>query len=234
MSEGYLQVIDEIKKEIKSQRLSIVLKANSSMICMYWNIGNIILKMQNEEGWGTKVIDRISKDIKDAFPDMKGFSPRNIKYMRKFAEEWTDFQIVQQVAAQIPWRSNLILLDRIENSEDRIWYANKALEYGWSSNILDLQIQGRLLDRVGRSVNNFEVALPPDDSDMANHIFKDPYLFDFLGTDIPRREVEIEQQLTDHIQKFLLELGQSLLLLVGRYIWRWEDKIFILTCYFTI
>lgn len=217
MSEGYLQVIDEIKKEIKSQRLSIVLKANSSMICMYWNIGNIILKMQNEEGWGTKVIDRISKDIKDAFPDMKGFSPRNIKYMRKFAEEWTDFQIVQQVAAQIPWRSNLILLDRIENSEDRIWYANKALEYGWSSNILDLQIQGRLLDRVGRSVNNFEVALPPDDSDMANHIFKDPYLFDFLGTDIPRREVEIEQQLTDHIQKFLLELGQGFAF-VGRQV----------------
>lgn len=217
MSEGYLQVIDEIKKEIKSQRLSIVLKANSSMICMYWNIGNIILKMQNEEGWGTKVIDRISKDIKDAFPDMKGFSPRNIKYMRKFAEEWTDFQIVQQVAAQIPWRSNLILLDKIENVEDRIWYANKTLEYGWSSNILDLQIQGRLLERVGRSVNNFEIALPPDDSDMANHIFKDPYLFDFLGTDIPRREVEIEQQLTDHIQKFLLELGQGFAF-VGRQV----------------
>lgn len=217
MSEGYLQVIDEIKKEIKSQRLSIVLKANSSMICMYWNIGNIILKMQNEEGWGTKVIDRISKDIKDAFPDMKGFSPRNIKYMRKFAEEWTDFQIVQQIAAQIPWRSNLILLDKIGNSEERIWYANKALEYGWSSNILDLQIQGKLLDRVGKSVNNFEVALPPVDSDMANHIFKDPYLFDFLGTDIPRREVEIEQQLTDHIQKFLLELGQGFAF-VGRQV----------------
>lgn len=187
------------------------------MICMYWNIGNIILKMQDEEGWGTKVIDRISKDIKDAFPDMKGFSPRNIKYMRKFAEEWTDFQTVQQVAAQIPWRSNLILLDKIEKVEDRIWYANKALEYGWSSNILDLQIQGRLLDRVGRSVNNFEIALPPDDSDMANHIFKDPYLFDFLGTDIPRREVEIEQQLTDHIQKFLLELGQGFAF-VGRQV----------------
>ena len=217
MSEGYLQVIDEIKKEIKNQRLSIVLKANSSMICMYWNIGNIILKMQNEEGWGTKVIDRISKDIKDAFPDMKGFSPRNIKYMRKFAEEWADFQIVQQVAAQIPWRSNLILLDKLKNPEERIWYANKALEYGWSSNILDLQIQGKLLDRVGKSVNNFEVALPPDDSDMANHIFKDPYLFDFLGTDIPRREVEIEQQLTDHIQKFLLELGQGFAF-VGRQV----------------
>lgn len=217
MSEGYLQVIDEIKKEIKNQRLSIVLKANSSMICMYWNIGNIILKMQNEEGWGTKVIDRISKDIKDAFPDMKGFSPRNIKYMRKFAEEWADFQIVQQVAAQIPWRSNLILLDKLKNPEERIWYANKALEYGWSSNILDLQIQGKLLDRVGKSVNNFEIALPPDDSDMANHIFKDPYLFDFLGTDIPRREVEIEQQLTDHIQKFLLELGQGFAF-VGRQV----------------
>lgn len=187
------------------------------MICMYWRIGNIILKMQDDEGWGTKVIDRISKDIKDTFPDMKGFSPRNIKYMRKFAEEWTDFQFVQQVAAQIPWRSNLVLLDKLKNSEERIWYANRALEYGWSSSILDLQIQGKLLERAGKSVNNFEMALPPVDSDMASHIFKDPYLFDFLGTDIPRKEVEIEKQLTDHIQKFLLELGQGFAF-VGRQV----------------
>ena len=187
------------------------------MICFYWNLGNSILKKQKEEGWGTKVIDRISHDIKEIFPDMKGFSPRNIKYMRKFADTWKDYEIVQRVAAQIPWRSNIVLLDKLSNQESRIWYAKKTLEHGWSSNILDLQIQSRLIERQGKSVNNFNIALPPAESDMANHIFKDPYLFDFLGTDIPRREVEIEKKLTEHIQKFLLELGQGFAF-VGRQV----------------
>ena len=102
MSDTYTQFIEEIKNKICSQRISVVLKANASMICLYWNIGNAILQKQWEEGWGSKVIDRISQDIKDIFPDMKGFSPRNIKYMRKFADTWKDFEIVQQVAAQIP------------------------------------------------------------------------------------------------------------------------------------
>lgn len=217
MGEAYLKFIDEIKNEIQSQRISVVLKANASMICLYWNIGNAILKKQKEEGWGTKVIDRISHDIKAIFPDMKGFSPRNIKYMKKFADTWKDYEIVQQVAAQIPWRSNIVLLDKLSDQDSRIWYAKKTLEHGWSSNILDLQIQSRLIERQGKSVNNFNIALPPADSDMANHIFKDPYLFDFLGTDIPRREVEIEKKLTEHIQKFLLELGQGFAF-VGRQV----------------
>lgn len=208
MSDTYMKFIEEIKERICSQRISVVLKANASMICLYWNIGNAILQRQWEEGWGRKVIDRISQDIKDVFTDMKGFSPRNIKYMRKFADIWRDFEIVQQVATQIPWRSNIVLLDKLSDQNSRIWYAKKALEYGWSSNILDLQIQGKLIERNGKSVNNFDTELPPTDSDMANHIFKDPYLFDFLGTDIPRREIEIERKLTEHIQKFLLELGQ--------------------------
>lgn len=209
MSDSYLDFIEKIKKEIQNQRLKVVLNANSSMICLYWNIGKAILQKQEEEGWGAKVIDRMAKDLKEAFPDMSGFSPRNIKYMRKFAECWPDFEIVQQVAAQIPWRTNLKLIDKLSTQEERIWYAQKTIENGWSSNVLDFQIQSRLLERTGKSVNNFPVALPPADSDMADQIFKDPYLFDFLGTDMPRREVEIERQLTEHIQNFLLELGQG-------------------------
>ena len=187
------------------------------MICLYWNIGKAILKKQGEEGWGTRVIDRMAKDLKDEFPDMSGFSPRNIKYMRKFAECWPDFEIVQRVVAQIPWRTNRMLLDKLDNQESRIWYACKTLENGWSSTILELQIQSGLMERSGKSINNFPTALPPVDSDMANQIFKDPYLFDFLGTDMPRREVEIERQLTEHIQKFLLELGQGFAF-VGRQV----------------
>ncbi len=148
---------------------------------------------------------------------MSGFSPRNIKYMRKFAESWADFEFVQQVVAQIPWRTNRMLLDKLDSEESRIWYAHKAIENGWSSNVLELQIQSGLMERSGRSVNNFTAALPPADSDMVDQVFKDPYLFDFLGTDMPRREVEIERQLTEHIHSFLLELGQGFAF-VGRQV----------------
>lgn len=132
MSDNYLQFIEEIKNEIRRQRVSVVLNANSSMICLYWNIGKAILEKQENEGWGAKIIDRMAKDLKDAFPDMSGFSPRNIKYMRKFAECWPDFEIVQRVVAQLPWRTNIKLLDKLNNVESRIWYAYKTLENGWS------------------------------------------------------------------------------------------------------
>ena len=217
MSDAYLKFIDEVKLEIQKQRISVVLNANSSMICLYWNIGRGILKKQEEEGWGAKIIDRMAKDLKDAFPEMSGFSPRNIKYMRKFAESWPDFEIVQRVVAQIPWRTNISLMDKLKDEESRIWYAYKVIENGWSKTILDLQIESRLMERTGRSVNNFPAALPQADSDMVNQVFKDPYLFDFLGTDMPRREIEIERQLTEHIQSFLLELGQGFAF-VGRQV----------------
>lgn len=217
MSDSYFQFIEKIKNTIQQQRISVVLNANASMICLYWNIGQAILQKQLDEGWGAKVIDRMAADIKTAFPEMSGFSPRNIKYMRKFAQCWPDFKFVQQVVAQIPWRTNRMLLDKLDDQESRIWYAQKAIENGWSSAVLDLQIQNDLMNRSGKAVNNFPAALPPADSDMANQVFKDPYLFDFLGTDMPRREVEIERKLTEHIQNFLLELGQGFAF-VGRQV----------------
>ena len=217
MGDSYLEFIEKIKTEIQKQRVSVVMNANAGMICLYWNIGRDILAKQEEEGWGTKIIDRMAKDLKEAFPDMSGFSPRNIKYMRKFAQCWPDYEIVQRVVAQIPWRTNISLMDKLKTEEERIWYAGKTIENGWSKAILELQIQNRLMERTGKTVNNFPAALPPLDSEMVNQVFKDPYLFDFLGTDMPRREVEIERQLTEHIQNFLLELGQGFAF-VGRQV----------------
>lgn len=217
MDEAYFRFIEEIKNEIKNRRISVVLSANSSMICMYWNIGRAVLEKQNQQGWGTKVIDRMAKDLKEAFPEMSGFSPRNIKYMRKFADCWKDYSIVQRVVAQLPWRTNISLLDKLPDEESRLWYAYKAIENGWSKNILDIQIETKLKERTGKAINNFPNTLPPMDSDMVAQNFKDPYLFDFLGTDMPRREVEIEKKLTEHIQKFLLELGQGFAF-VGRQV----------------
>ena len=119
MGDGYLEFINEIKEKIKKQRVTIVLIANSSMICLYWSIGKAILEKQEKEGWGAKVIDRMAQDLNDAFPDMSGFSPRNIKYMRKFAECWPNYEIVQQVVAQLPWRTNLKLMDKLDCRESR-------------------------------------------------------------------------------------------------------------------
>jgi predicted nuclease of restriction endonuclease-like (RecB) superfamily len=209
MPEGYAAFFTGVKERIARERIKAVLSANSAMVLMYWDIGHAILERQRKEGWGAKVIDRLSYDLKKAFPDMTGFSPRNLKYMRKFAESWQERSIVQEVLAQITWYHNLALLEKADDAKIRLWYANKTLEYGWSRNILAIQIATHLHERQGKAINNFPAALPPADSDMAAQIFKDPYIFDFLGTADPRREAELEQKLIDHIQQFLLELGQG-------------------------
>lgn len=217
LPESYVGFLIEIKEQIKQERLKAVISANSALVMMYWNIGRSILNRQNSEGWGTKVIDRLSVDLKDEFPEMTGFSARNLKYMRKFAESWQDSSIVQEVLAQISWYHNLALLEKLKDEQLRLWYAHKSIENGWSRNILAVHIKSKLHQRIGQSANNFEVTLPPDDSDMANQIFKDPYLFDFLGTAEIRKESELENKLIEHLEKFLLELGQGFAF-VGRQV----------------
>ncbi|MEQ8189330.1 MAG: PDDEXK nuclease domain-containing protein [Candidatus Eremiobacterota bacterium] len=217
LPDTYFNVLKDIKEKITATRLRTILSANTELILLYWDIGRLILQKQDEEGWGTKVIDRLSYDLREAFPDMKGFSPRNLKYMRSLAGAWSDRSIVQRVVAQIPWRSNIALLDKLKSSEERLWYAERTLEFGWSQPVLIVQIESRLHERTGKAVTNFPATMPPADSDMAVQIFKDPYVFDFLGTGDFRRETELEQQLINHIQKFLLELGAGFAF-VGRQV----------------
>ncbi len=217
MPEAYPVLLSGIKAIVVRERLKAVMSANATLVLMYWEIGRAILERQQTEGWGARVIDRLSHDLKAAFPDMSGFSPRNLQYMRKFAEAWPDRAIVQRTVAQLPWRSNLTLLDKLKDPAIRFWYAQKALELGMGKDMLSIQIETRLYERQGKAINNFQIALPPSDSDMAAQVFKDPYLFDFLGTADPRREAELEQKLIDHIQQFLLELGQGFAF-VGRQV----------------
>jgi predicted nuclease of restriction endonuclease-like (RecB) superfamily len=217
MPEGYSALLGGLKDRISHERIKVVLSANAAMVLLYWDIGRTILDRQHQDGWGAKVIDRLSHDLKTAFPDMTGFSPRNLKYMRTFAQAWPDRVIVQRTVAQLPWRSNLTLLDKLSDPETRLWYAKKALELGMGKDMLVIQIETRLHERQGKAINNFNIALPPVDSDMTAQIFKDPYVFDFLGTADPRREAELEQKLIDHIQQFLLELGQGFAF-VGRQV----------------
>ncbi len=213
----YAAWLADLKARIQQQRLRVVLASNAVMVLLYWDIGRSILDKQDVQGWGSRVIDRLAADLREAFPEMKGFSPRNLKYMRAFAAAWPDPEIVQQSVAQLSWRHNLALLEKLRSPDDRLWYAAKTLEYGWSSNILVLQIEAQAHRRQGKAQTNFPATLPPPDSDMAVQVFKDPYLFDFLGTDAPRREAELEQGLVAHMQKFLLELGQGFAF-VGRQV----------------
>jgi predicted nuclease of restriction endonuclease-like (RecB) superfamily len=217
MPEGYISFIKQIKDTITQQRLKTFLAANTSMIMLYWKLGHAILEQQRNEGWGAKVIDRMSFDLKREFPDMSGFSPRNLKYMKRFAEEWPDVELVQRTVALIPWRSNITLLDKLKEPELRLWYAQRTIENGFGKDMLVFQIETQLHLRQGSAINNFDLALPPVDSDLTAQVFKDPYIFDFLGTADPRREAELEQKLIDHIQKFLLELGQGFAF-VGRQV----------------
>ena len=204
---GYLEVLAEIKGRIQGERLRTIMAANAAMVLLYWDMCRLILDRQDREGWGARVIDRLSADLRQAFPDMRGLSPRNLKYMRAFAAAWPDRAIVQEALAQITWYHNLALLEKLDRAEERLWYVHEAISHGWSRNVLVLQIEGRAHERQGKAVTNFPSALPPAESDMAAQVFKDPYLFDFLGTADPRREREVEQALIDHIQRFLLELG---------------------------
>jgi len=213
----YANLLAELKERIREERLRVVMTANAAMVMLYWDMGCAILERQQREGWGTKVIDRLSADLRREFPDMQGLSPRNLKYMRAFAVAWPDRQIVQEVLAQITWYHNIALLDKLDDPEARLWYARKVREEGWSRNMLVIQIERRLYERQGKAITNFPATLPPTDSDMAAQVFKDPYLFDFLGTAEPRREREVEQALVDHIQRFLLELGAGFAF-VGRQV----------------
>lgn len=189
------------------------------MILLYWEIGNAVLERQEERGWGAKVIDRLSRDLRDAFPDIRGFSVRNLKYMRAFAEAHPDDSIVQQLVAQIPWGHNVVLLDKVKDPEQRAWYVQQTLENGWSRAILVHQIETDLYGRqvAAAKITNFDLTLPPPQSDLAQQALKDPYLFDFLSLSKEAQERDLERGLLERIKDFLLELGAGFAFMGSQY-----------------
>lgn len=203
----YAGWLASLKSRIQSAQQRAALAVNRELVLLYWQIGQDILARQQAQGWGAKVIDRLARDLTAAFPGVKGFSPRNLKYMRAFAEAWPDAAIVQQAAAQLPWFHLCILLDKVKSPQDRAWYAARAVEHGWSRNILAMQIESRLHQRQGAAQTNFERHLPPHQSDLARNTLKDPYIFDFLDLGEAAQERDIESALVTHVTRFLLELG---------------------------
>lgn len=206
-STDYMKLLDGIKARVRSARLRAAVAVNSELVLLYWHIGRDILKRQMEQGWGAKVVDRLSMDLKREFPNIRGFSPRNLKYMRSFAEQWPVEAIVQTVSAQLSWSHNTVLLDKLKDAGMREWYARRAIEHGWSLDVLIHQIQSRLYERQGRALTNFSRTLPPEQSDLAREILKDPYDLEFLGLTSDADERATESGIVERIQRFLLELG---------------------------
>lgn len=203
----YTDWLASLKKRINGARQRALFAANEEQIRLYHDIGREILERQSRQGWGAKIIDRLSSDLREAFPEMKGFSSRNLKYMQVFARVCPELLIGQQSAAQLPWFHIVTLLTKVSDSAEREWYAGQTCQQGWPRTTLEVHIKNRLHQRQGAAITNFDQRLAVPHADMAAQILKDPYHFDFLGLGDEAHERDIENALVRHITRFLLELG---------------------------
>ncbi len=250
---GYAPLLADVKARVRTSQVRAALAASAEMIALYWQIGHLIARVQEKEGWGAGVIPRLAADLHAEFPEMEGFSERNLGRMITFAREYPDAfsilpqpvakleltsgdakvqqpvaqlsgseivpqavakladagsrPILQQVAAKLPWGHHVILIERVKNRADRLWYMQQAVAQGWSRSILAAQIAAKAHRASGKAITNFAATLPPAQSDLAQQALKDPYVFDFLALGLAARERELEQGLIEHIQKFLVALG---------------------------
>jgi predicted nuclease of restriction endonuclease-like (RecB) superfamily len=238
---NYGSFLREVKTRIQIAQIKANFAVNRELILLYWNIGRMVCTVQNSVGWGWKVIDKLSQDIKNDLPEIKGFSVTNIKRMTQFYREYSHFDIIspqpvgqlqtprleddkkspqpvgqnqeavdtsfQHLVTGLPWGHNILLMEKIKDKQKREWYMKQCLQQGWSRNILDIHIQNHSYEREGKATTNFDRTLPPIHSDMARQTLKDPYIFDFLTIATEFQERELECELINHLQEFLIELG---------------------------
>jgi predicted nuclease of restriction endonuclease-like (RecB) superfamily len=206
--DSYRELLESLKGRIRSSQIKAAIAVNHEMIRLYWQIGKEILSRLQAEKPRAMVVKRLAQDLKAEFPGMKGFSVRNLTYMRTFANAYPDIESsAQQVVASIPWGHNCALLDKVEAPEERIWYAHKIVEHGWSRAILLAQIETNLYQQQEGIINNFDRTLPPPQSEMAAEVLRDPYHFDFLTIAEDAKVQDIKTALVKHMRDFLLELG---------------------------
>lgn len=240
----YRSIFSDLKEKILYAQTKAVQSVNKELVLLYWEIGNTILRNQTQQGWGAKIIDSLSNDLKEAFPNMKGFSVRNLKYMRQFASTYPNVSIVQEILAQLSWYHNLTLIQKIKDDTIRKWYISKTIENGWSQSVLVHQIESDLYSRANHhKITNFTNTLASPHSELAQEALKDPYIFDFLLLSEKAKEKDIEKQLVKHITKFLLELGAGFAFVGNQYKIETENKEYFidllfyhlkLKCYFVI
>jgi predicted nuclease of restriction endonuclease-like (RecB) superfamily len=212
--EDYQRTLDALVERVRAARVRALRSVNQELVLLYRDIGQEILLRQEQEGWGAKVVDRLARDLRSLFPDM-GMSPRNLKYMRAFAKAWPDPEIVQGRLAQLSWWHQIALLEKLDDTESRLWYADRASKHGWTRDVLVHQIEGALHLREGKGLTNFDRTLPSPQSQTAQQLSRNPYIFGFLGLDEQATEREVERGLMAHVERFLLEMGEGFAV-VGR------------------
>lgn len=224
LPDSYPTLLEDIKIRIRESQIKAALAVNHELIRLYWWIGKEIVIRQTQEKWGSRVLERLCKDLQSSFPGLSGFSKSNLFRMRAFflsyanvAQPARQIETPPECCLGIPWWHNVILIEKVKNSIEREWYARKTVENGWSRNVLEMWIDSDLYHRQGKALNNFQKSLPSTQSDLAEQILKDPYSFDFLTIASEAREREIEDGLMNHLQKFLLELGSGFAF-VGRQV----------------
>ncbi|MDQ4490788.1 PDDEXK nuclease domain-containing protein [Sinomonas sp. ASV486] len=203
---GYADALASLKSQVRAAQHHAQRVVNTAMIELYWGIGRTILQRQETAPWGSKVLDRLASDLRAEFPHMKGFSRRNLYYMRAFAEAWPE-QIVQTPSAQITWSHNVVLLDKVPDHQTRLWYAAKTVQHGWSVAVLEHHILTRLHTRAGAAPNNLEARLPGEGTDLAREVAKDPLVLDFLGLTEEADERAMEEAMTLRMSQTLAEFG---------------------------
>ena len=215
-SSEYISIVENIKREIKAAQYRAAIHANVDMLLLYHDIGCVI---NEHKFWGNRFIDNLATDIRIDFPESKGYSVRNLKYMAKFAETYPNREFVQTVSAQIPWSHNIAIIEKVKDPEQRIWYIQKTAENGWSHNVLIHQIESGLYQRqvLVDKVSNFESRLPSPQSELAAQTMKDPYVFDFIPFREEMLERDIEKALVRDVTKLLLELGTGFAFLGNQY-----------------
>jgi predicted nuclease of restriction endonuclease-like (RecB) superfamily len=215
----YKETLFLIKQKIELAQQQAIISVNSNLLNLYWEVGNIILGKKKEQGWGAKVIDNLSRDITDFFPGIKGFSSRNLDYMTRFALTYRNYYDISEELSKVSWSHNIILMSKLKNEDERIWYMHQSIENGWSRSILNHQIEYGLYSRSAteEKVHNFPKVLPPVQSELAVQTLKDPYIFDFLTLSKDYKEKDLEEQLVKHITQFLLELGAGFAFIGRQY-----------------
>ncbi|GAA4466904.1 hypothetical protein GCM10023093_21790 [Nemorincola caseinilytica] len=223
----YSEIIELLKHKIRQARIQAVITVNAQMLNIYWEIGDTIAKQEQEEGWGKKIVETLAKDLKAEFPEMKGFSPRNIRYMRDFALAYPDFPILQAPPAKseinehmnnililqaglakLTWYHHVTLLDKVKDLKERQFYIDQTAKNGWSRDVMVHQIESGLYKRQGQITSNFKHTIAPNQSELVQQLFKDPYKFDFIYLGQQAKERDLEDALTNQLTKFLIELGQ--------------------------
>lgn len=218
-SAEYRTFIKEIKQKVREAQIKASVKVNTTLLEFYWELGREIIARQKDTEWGSGFLQHLSKDLMHEFPDMKGFSKRNLERIRQWylfysEEHIIATQVVSQLV-QVPWSHNLVILQKSRHKTEALFYIQKTIENSWSRSVLIHQVESKLYERNGKALTNFEKTLPKPQSDLANEMIKDPYHFDFLTLREPYKEKELEQGLLDNITSFLLELGQGFAL-VGK------------------